>query len=124
MEVTAWLATGLLFVLAIFQLALAFGAPFGQAAWGGRHSGVLPTRLRVASAFAAFVYAPISLVLLESAGVLDLGWSVEPLWIWVLAGFFGLGTISNLVSRSRIERLWAIESAAIAVCCVIIALGM
>lgn len=124
MEIAAWLGTALLFVLAVFQLALAFGAPFGEAAWGGAHAGVLPTRLRIASGFAALVYAPISIVLLESAGVLDLGWDVQPVWLWVLAGFFALGTVSNLVSRSKIERLWAIESAALAACCVIIATGM
>ncbi|HET9880007.1 MAG TPA: hypothetical protein VFQ81_11990 [Candidatus Limnocylindria bacterium] len=47
---TAVIGTVLLAVIAMFQLALAAGAPLGAMAWGGGHPGVLPPRLRVASA--------------------------------------------------------------------------
>lgn len=125
MEIAGWIAAVLIAVLAVFQLALALGAPAGAAAWGGSHPGVLPTRLRVASGLVAvFFYPPVAILLLDSAGVIDVGWDVSPLWIWVLAGLFGLGTLANLASRSPVERWWAPVSGAIAVCCVVIAIGM
>jgi hypothetical protein len=43
--------------------------------------------------------------------------------MWILAGFFSLGTLANLASRSRIERLWGPVSAVVAVCCAILALS-
>jgi hypothetical protein len=55
MVIAAGVAVGLLVVVAVFQLALALGAPFGKAAWGGAHDGVLPPRLRAASAFVGLV---------------------------------------------------------------------
>ena len=42
-------------VLAVFQVALALGAPLGEAAYGGTHTD-LPVALRITSAFAAIVY--------------------------------------------------------------------
>ncbi|MBD5829805.1 hypothetical protein [Janibacter melonis] len=41
--------------LVAFQTALAAGAPWGAAAWGGQHPGALPTRLRMSSAASAVV---------------------------------------------------------------------
>jgi hypothetical protein len=43
--------------------------------------------------------------------------------MWVLAGFFTLGVLANAISRSRPERIWAVVSAGLAICCAIIALG-
>jgi hypothetical protein len=125
MEAAAVVAAALIAVLAVFQVALALGAPAGAASWGGTHPGVLPPRLRVASAVAGvLVYPPIALLVLDAGGVVDLGWDVGPVWLWVLAGFFLLGTIANLASRSKVERVWAPVSLALAVCCGVIALGM
>jgi len=36
-------------LLVLFQLSLAFGAPWGRFAWGGQHPGVLPLGSRIAS---------------------------------------------------------------------------
>lgn len=124
-ELAAWIATGLIAVVTVFQLALAMGVPAGAAAWGGNYPGVLPTRLRVASALVAILfYPPIAILLLDSAGVVDVGWDVSPLWIWLLAGLFSLGALANFASRSRVERIWGPVSLAIALCCAIIAFGM
>ena len=54
--------------IAAFQLALAFGAPLGRAAWGGTHLE-LPMGLRVASVFAAGVWALAALIILERVGI-------------------------------------------------------
>jgi asparagine N-glycosylation enzyme membrane subunit Stt3 len=120
------IASALLVILIAFQLALAAGAPFGVAAWGGQNPGVLPGRLRVASAVVGLVVYPvILLVILAAAGIIAVDWlPFDPvLACWFLAGFFALGALVNAISRSPPERIWAIVSASLAVCCAVIALG-
>lgn len=123
METAAWIAFALIVVVAVFQLALALGAPAGAAAWGGSHPGVLPGRLRVASAVSAvFVYPAVAAVVLGTAGVID-GPDVGAIGMWILTGLFGLSALGNFASRSKIERLWGPVALGIAVCCAVIALG-
>lgn len=127
MEIAALIAVGLLVVIAVFQVALALGAPLGGAAWGGQHPGVLPTRLRVASGMAAVVIYPLVILLvLASAGLIAGGWlpGTGKAVMWGLVAFFGLGTLANGASRSRAERYWAPVSLIIAVSGGIIASGM
>jgi hypothetical protein len=124
--VAGLVAGALLAVLILFQLALAAGAPLGSAAWGGQNPGVLPRRLRIASAVVAIaVYPILLLVIMAAGGVISDDWlPVDPtIAAWILAGFFALGAVVNAVSRSRPERIWAVVSAVLAVCCVVIALG-
>jgi hypothetical protein len=119
-------AGAVLLILIAFQLALAAGAPLGAAAWGGRNPGVLPGRLRMASAVVGLVVYPIMLaVILAAAGLIADDWlPFEPgIAMWVLAGFFALGVVVNAISRSPPERTWAVASAILAVCCIVIALG-
>jgi hypothetical protein len=124
MEAAAIIAVVLIGALTVFQVALGLGAPAGAAAWGGKHPGVLPTRLRVASGVVGvFFYPPIALLILDSGGVIDIGWDVSSLWLWVLTGLFLLGTLANVASGSKVERVWAPASLAIAVCCAVIANG-
>jgi hypothetical protein len=126
MTLVAILAVVLIAIVAVFQLALALGAPLGAAAWGGRNQGVLPTRLRIASGLVAIVVYPlIALYVLASAGLIDQGrLATGATGMWVLTGLFALGTVANLASRSRIERVWAPVSLVIAVCCGIVAAGI
>ena len=124
MVAAAWIAVVLIAVVTVFQLALAFGAPAGAAAWGGNHPGVLPTRLRIASGFVAvFVYPVLALFILATAGVIDARMDASPLWLWILAGLFLLGALANFASRSKVERWWGLVSLGIAVCCAVIAMG-
>ena len=124
MVAAAWIAVILIVVITAFQLALALGAPLGAAAWGGRHPGVLPTRLRIASGVVAvFFYPVLALFILDTAGVIDTGMDRNPLWMWIFAGLFLLGALANFASRSKVERWWGPVSLVIAVCCVVIALG-
>jgi hypothetical protein len=126
MTLAAILAVVLIAIVAVFQLALALGAPLGAAAWGGRNQGVLPTRLRIASGLVAIVVYPlIALYVLASAGLIDQDrLATGATGMWVLTGLFALGTVANLASRSRIERVWAPVSLVIAVCCGIVAAGI
>jgi len=91
--------------IAAFQVALAAGAPFGRAAWGGSHER-LPRKLRVASAVAAGVWVLAALVVLADAGfdVSPIPASVADWATWVLAALL-LGAVMNFLSRSRLERI-------------------
>ena len=120
------IAGALLLILIAFQLALAVGAPLGAAAWGGQNPGVLPGRLRIASAVVALVVYPMMLaVILAAAGLIGDDWlPIDPdVACWILAGFFALGAVVNAISRSQPERIWALVSAVLVACCVLIALG-
>ena len=124
MEWSAVLAVVLLAVISVFQIALARGAPLGAAAWGGRQGGVLPYPLRIASGVAGLVVYPlISIFVLASAGLIEANWmpGTGPAGMWILTGFFGLGSLANFASRSRRERYWGPVSLAIAACCGFIA---
>lgn len=123
----AILAVVLLVAIAAFQLALAFGQPWGAAAWGGQHPGVLPRRFRIASGVAAVVVYPLVIALvLASAGIIGDGWLPVDgtLIMWGLAVLLGVGAVMNFVSRSAPERRWGAVALTIALCCVIIALGV
>lgn len=82
---------------ALFQAALALGAPWGRCAYGGRVAtvaGALPLRLRIASAGTV-------LVLGVAAYVAHSG----PAWAaWAFAALFGANTLGNLAGRHPVER--------------------
>ena len=102
--VAAYALTAILGVLAVFQLALALGAPIGHFAWGGAHR-VLPARLRIGSLVSIVIYAIIALLALDCAGVVDVvPDAVSIVGMWVVFGYFVLGTGLNAISRSKPER--------------------
>ena len=123
--VAAWLAAALLVLVALFQLGLAAGAPWGAAAWGGEHR-VLAGKLRVSSAVAAAVLLLAANSVLRRAGITDDG---DPGFLarastWVFAAYFCLNTLANLASKSPIERAVMTPIAAtIAICFIIVALS-
>ena len=112
--------------LAVFQIALAAGAPLGHLAWGGKHR-VLPRGLRIASAVSVLVYALFAWIISAAvAGVDRFGDYIPPEnpGIWVLTAYFGLGVVVNAISRSRPERFVMTPVAAVlCACCVVIALA-
>ena len=120
----AVLAVVVLTGLAVFQAALAAGAPLGRFAWGGQHR-VLPTKLRIGSAVSIVLYALFALIILATAqrasdgtgaGVTDVG-------IWVLTAYLALGIVMNAISRSRPERFLLTPVAALlAAVCLVLAL--
>lgn len=92
--------------IALFQLALAVGAPLGRAAWGGAHGGQLPTDLRVASGIAFLVWTSASLVVLRRGelGLLMMPEAVARWGTWILCGLLLLGALMNVASSSPWER--------------------
>jgi hypothetical protein len=121
----ATIAALLIGIVVVFQVALVAGAPWGAAAWGGQHPGRLPGRLRVASAISAIVLVALAFLVLTAAGLVDTPPPVEP-WLlpatWGATGYFVIGGLVNLISRSRVERLWAPVSVVIAICFAIVAM--
>jgi hypothetical protein len=117
-------AVGFLLV-ASFQVALALGAPWGRAAWGGAHER-LPNGLRVASSFAGVLWLVAALVVVSGGGY---DWSPVPVSVgrwgtWVLFGLLVLGTLMNLASRSKLERLIQAPIAAVlSILCLLAGLG-
>ena len=93
--------------LAIFQAALAAGAPWGHAAWGGADAH-LSAGQRGASAVAAIVDVAATLIVLCRAGFIWHSRSDAALvrWgTWFLAVAMAIGAVPNFVSQSRWENL-------------------
>lgn len=104
-----WAARGAaLFCLgfALFQVALALGAPFGQIAWGGA-SALLPAPLRWASAGAAAYLVMAAAAMEVRAG--DWGGKLPRLPFLMfnifLAAQLGLNTLANLATHTAGERI-------------------
>lgn len=112
-------------LLAVFQVALAAGAPWGRLAWGGTHD-VLPPKLRVGSIVAVIIYAAIVVIAFTRLGALRvLPDGVAAVAMWVVFGYLALGVLMNAISRSRPERLVMVPTAVVlAVLSLFIALGM
>lgn len=111
-------------VLAVFQLALAAGAPLGRLAWGGQHR-VLPTQRRIASAASVVVYAVFAVVALDRSGQIDvLPDLVSRIAMWVVFSYLVLSIVPNVLSKSPLERAVMVPvSALLAVLALVVALG-
>ena len=112
------------FGIAAFQVALALGAPFGRAAWGGTHEQQLPTGLRIASAIAVGVWAFAALVVLERVGfqVLPLSPGFVRWATWTLVGVSILAALMNFASPSGWERfIWGPVALILAGLCLVVA---
>ncbi|HSR24564.1 MAG TPA: hypothetical protein VLW53_13495 [Candidatus Eisenbacteria bacterium] len=89
--------------LAAFQLALALGAPWGEAAWGGQTEGVLPAGLRVGSAVSTVVWLGVAAI---AAGRL-LGPTGRRRTLLGVTIYSAAGIALNALSPSATERaIW------------------
>lgn len=94
----------ILSLLAVFQLALALGAPLGRFAWGGQHR-VLPGRLRIGSLVSILIYGIIAVLALDRVGLIDVvPDAVSTVGMWVVFAYFVIGIPLNAISRSKPER--------------------
>ena len=113
-----------------FQAALAAGAPWGAAAYGGRAArpdGTLPAGYRAGSALTVgFLVAAGYLVLLRGGvvGTADSSDGRLTTVLWVLAALFAVNTAGNLAGRHPVEK-WGMGglTAALAVLCALLAAG-
>jgi hypothetical protein len=109
---------------ALFQLALVFGAPMGEYAYGGQMPGKLPIPYRVASAVSF-------LLLLAIAGHYLAQLSLVPKllsddlnqWVnWGLIGFAAAAAVMNNITRSvKEKRLWGSTTIAMLIAAIVVA---
>jgi len=91
--------------LAVFQLAIAAGAPWGHAAWGGENAH-LSAAQQGASAVAAVIYVAAALCVLCRAGVVSRARSDAAIFrwgTWFFVAAMAIGALPNLASQSRWE---------------------
>jgi len=105
----AWIFAGLVAVVAAFQLALAFGAPWGRFAMGGSHPGTYPPELRLAAVAQMTVLLLFAVLILSRAGVVLPAWRRVSRWLsWLVVGIMAASLALNLATPSPAERLiWA-----------------
>jgi len=128
-ETVAMLAAVLFGALALFQVALALGAPWGAFAYGGRaiqEDGTLPITYRLASAVAAVVLVLFAIVILTRAGVIGTAGdsTLVSVLSWVIVAFLVLNTLSNVSAKHWIERfVFGGITVVLAVLCAIVAVA-
>lgn len=106
LAVNAFLAVAA--IVAVFQLALLMGAPWGEWTLGGRWRGALPLRVRVLPAVSLLLLVAFSVIVLARADIAfpEIQAHARTL-IWVVVGYSSLGVVANAVTPSRKERfLW------------------
>jgi hypothetical protein len=114
-------------IVAVFQVALALGAPLGEYAYGGTKTGKLPLGFRINSVVAAFVMLAISGHYLAQLGVFEpiLDPAGSSVVNWVLVAFTGLAALANNATRSKKERMvWGIPTILMFVASLVVALQL
>jgi len=103
-----YLFTILTVIVILFQLCLAAGMPWGAASMGGKYPGKYPPKMRLVAGINALVLSAMMVLVWSRAGRLfpELQ-SIASVGIWVMVVFFGLGTVMNTITPSKIERIWA-----------------
>ncbi|MDL4842986.1 hypothetical protein [Aquibacillus rhizosphaerae] len=71
-QVAAIICVSLFFLLAVFQLLLTIGFPFGEASMGGFYK-ILPKPLRIVSAASALILVLMGFVFLQHARIISFG---------------------------------------------------
>ena len=129
-EAVAWVAATLFGLLALFQVALALGAPLGAYVYGGRvalDDGRLPTKWRVASAAASLILLGFAWVILARAGVIETSLDETLLLVlsWMVVAYMALNTAGNLAGKTNIERyvFGGITMVLVVLCAIVAAAG-
>ena len=108
-----------------FQLALAFGAPWGSYAMGGAFPSVYPPTMRAAAVVQAALLTVIALVVLSRSGLALGRWSRVSTWaIWLVVAFCGLSVLLNVITPSAGERaIWVPVAVLLFACSLTVAIG-
>lgn len=104
-SILSYALTAMLGVLAIFQIALAAGAPLGKFAWGGEHV-TLPLNLRFGAISAVLRYAFIAFIALDRAGIIAVLPDEFSFWVmWLIVAHLGFSVVLSLLSKSKYEKM-------------------
>ena len=121
--ISAYIFSALTAVVVLFQLALALGARWGEMAMGGKFPGRYPPKMRIAALVQMVPLTLIALVVLTRAGLVfvehfELSKSV----IWFIVAYMALGTLLNIITPSKKERLlWAPVAVVLLICSFVVA---
>lgn len=123
----AMAAACLLGLVAVFQVALVLGAPWGEYTQGGVNPGSLPTGGRVLAAASAVLLLVMAAAVLARVRIGPLRSAPRRLvavLAWFTAVYGVLGVLLNLATPSARERLvWAPVTAVIAVLVLVAVIG-
>ncbi len=104
--ISAYIYIVLTIIIGIFQLALALGVPLGEYTMGGKFPGKLPIKMRVAALIQILILLIFVFMVITKAGIaFEQYYSVGSIGIWFVVAFFVFGSIVNISSESRKEKL-------------------
>ena len=110
-RVAAWLAAAIFLVVAAFQAALVFGAPWGEYTQGGGMSGELAFPGRLFAAVSCVLSIVMAGAILARAGegpLRRLPARVVTVLAWAAMVYAVIAVVLNIITRSTAERaLWA-----------------
>ena len=108
-RLAALIFAALISLVALFQLALALGAPWGAVAMGGAFPGVYPPAMRAVALVQVLILGGVGLVVCVRAGLVFPWWTAAARWpTWVVVALLVVGVVLNLITPSGLERLiWA-----------------
>ena len=123
-SISALIFTALTVIVILFQACLAAGLPWGKASMGGKYPGKYPCKMRLFAIINMTILVFIALIVLSRADLLLPGMMpFSKIAIWVVAVFFLAGTIMNIITPSKIERIWAPVTLLQLITSIVVALG-
>lgn len=125
MSLAAYIFLFLSSIVIIFQLCLAFGAPWGEMAMGGKFPGRYSPVLRVGALIQMLILMFMALVVLSRAELaLNDYFEVSKTLIWIVVVIAIVSAVLNTITPSKKERLlWCPVTIVMAVCAVIVSMG-
>jgi hypothetical protein len=112
-------------LVCFFYIALAFGAPWGSIAMGGKYPGKLPINIRFACLLNEIVYGLFIIIILARVkliwpGLLD----AAAIGTWAIVGLLAIGILFNIMAPSRWERIiWAPVALLLLICAIIVGIS-
>jgi hypothetical protein len=124
-RIAGFVFVGLTAGIFVFQIALAFGAPWGSYAMGGEFPGQFPPELRVAAVVQALLWVFFSCVVLSRAGIALPRWARASRWlVWIVVALAGISLVLNIMTPSTVERMiWAPVAFVMLICSLLVATG-
>ncbi len=94
-------------IVIIFQLCLVIGLPWGAAAMGGKFPGKFPPKMRVVAIFISILLFFTIIITLARAELFFLQlFTFSKIAIWFVVVLYAIGTIMNIITPSKIEKIW------------------
>lgn len=106
--VSAIIFSALTAIVILFQGCLAAGVPWGEASMGGRYPGKYPPKMRIVAVVNMLILGFFAALVLAEAGIMfPQLHPISGVGIWIVVVFFGIATVMNTITPSKIERIWA-----------------